>query len=93
MKNLILLLVLLSLTACNNKPNVEGSYYSDFTKSTYTFHDNGIVTESRKGVDISKDKYTMNGEEIKINGFPFTKIGDGSEDLNGGSAFGRLVKK
>lgn len=96
MKNLILLLVLsLTLTACNNKPNVEdveGSYYSDFTKSTYTFQ-NGIVTESRKGVDISKDKYTIDGEEIKINGFPFTKIGDGSEDWNGGSAFGRLVKK
>lgn len=92
MKNLILILVLL-LSACDNKADVGGSYYSDFTKSTYTFHNNGIVTESRKGVEISNDKYTFDGDVIKINGFPFTKFEDGSNDLNGGSGFGRLVKK
>jgi hypothetical protein len=91
MKNLILILVFL-LSACSEKPDVEGTYYNDFSHTSYTFKD-GNVSISRNGGAVDKSQYTVDGDVIKIHGFPFTKFEDGSEDLNCGSAHGRLVKK
>ena len=92
MKNFILILVFL-LSACSKKADVEGTYYNDFSHTTYTFKSDGRVTSSRNGGAVENSQYIIEGDVIKINGFPFAKFEDGTQDLNGGSAFGRLVKK
>ncbi|KRH79549.1 hypothetical protein FERRO_06170 [Ferrovum sp. JA12] len=95
MKKIFLLSILLSLSACGSKldsSKLDGTYVSDFTKSSYTFK-NGTVIESRNGMKLDESPYLIDGDAIKIHGFPFTLFKDGTEDLNGGSAFGRLVKK
>lgn len=91
MKNLILIFLFM-LSACSNKADVEGAYYNSFSHTSYTFK-NGIVSTSRNGGPVDNSQYTVEGDVIKINGFPFTKFEDGTKDLNGGSEFGRLVKK
>jgi hypothetical protein len=93
MKKMHWLVLPLLLSACGSGSGIEGTYKSDKTMESITFHSNGMVTEMNAGVVIGEFQYKLMGNQLQIEGSdkPFIVNADGS--IDGGRMHGTFTKK
>ena len=106
LKKLILISAISILTACGGDGNngssstsissgkfISGNYVSPYSGHSYVFNKNGTVQFKKNDKLITEYKYSMDGNSIKIEGYPrlYTLRDDGRIDTTG--IYGLLEKK
>lgn len=93
MKKLLIIIIAILISACGGGSKLDGTYASDYHTKNFTFNQNGTVNINSGDKKLSEYKYHIDGNKIVIEGtvYQFTLSNDGV--IDGGAAYGKLVKK
>lgn len=95
MKKLLTIAFIFILVGCGEEAGkkLDGSYASAVHTWTFTFKTDGTVDLNSPTKKLSEKKYTIEGNKITIEGNPFPFSLKENGNIDGGTAYGMLVKK